>query len=420
MQSNQLSVMEFENTDLSKIVQWSECPAGEPLFQSVVVFENYPVDPVESDAARDPANLVITGIEYKEQSDLPLALIALPGNGLNLILIYDAGMFKGRQVERMLAQVRRLLCAMSGQADAPLGELPFLTDAERQTLLVRFNDTDRDIDAGRFVDDLILEQADVRPDATALVCGRQSLTYADLANRSRILASHLTAHGIGPGKVVGIGLPRGVDALVWMLAVLRSGAAYLMLDPEYPAQRLCEMLSRSGASMIVTDRAHGSRFESATCARVVADDDRFVASLDATVNPPIVERKDSDTVYILFTSGSTGVPKGVIISHRNLVHSTLARDHFYSEPPEAFLLLSSFSFDSSVAGIFWTLANGGKLVISGHRQEQRADSLVGTIDAERVTHTLCLPSLYHSMLDYVSASGERQLLARHAGGDQCR
>ena len=411
MQNNQRSVMAFENSDLSLIKQWSECPAGEPLFQSVVVYENYPVDPAEGDDTHDSANLCIAGIEYKEQSDLPLALIALPGKQLRLILIYDTSVFESRQVERMLAQLQCLLAGIPERPESPIRMLPFLPPEEEDLLLADFNDAEAAVDDSRFVDELILLKADERPETTALVCGDKRVTYGALADRSHLLASHLASKRIGAGDIVGIGLPRDVDALVWMLAVMRTGAAYLMLDTEYPAARLVEMLRQSDASLIVSDRAHASLFEAATCPLVIADDGGFQTPPADPVDLSPADRKGADTAYNLFTSGSTGVPKGVIISHRNLAHSTFARDCFYSEPPGTFLLLSSFSFDSSVAGIFWTLTNGGTLVISGLRQEQRVDNLVSTIADEGVTHTLCLPGLYHSILDFVASTRTREKLA---------
>ena len=411
LQKNQRALMEYENTALSKIIHWSGCPAGEPLFQSVVVYENYPVDSANSKENEEPATLRLSDIEYKEQSDLPLALIVLPESELRLILIYDASVFESRQIDRILAQMEFILSGMPKHPVAPLSTLSILPPEEKNTLFRHWNNTDLDINSDRFIDQLILERAAAQPNALAIVCGENRLNYEELAQGSQVFLSNLLSRRIGPGNIVGICLSRDVEALVWMLAVLRSGAAYLMLDPEYPSARLQEMLARSSASLIITDRIHEPKFTSAACPVLLTNKAQPCKESTDPDHPYSGPRSSSDTAYVLFTSGSTGIPKGVMISHQNLTHSTTARSHVYSDPPVAFLLLSSFSFDSSVAGIFWTLVNGGKLVISRPRQEQNVDNLLATISAEKITHTLCLPSLYRSIIDHVAATQNAQPLS---------
>lgn len=408
-QRNQLSVMEYENTALTDIMHWSECPAGESLLGSVVVYENYPSDSVDTGEPDSATSLVLSEIEYKEQSDLPLALIALPENDLRLILIYDTGVFTAQQIARMLRQLKCFLTSLSSGANVALKKLAFLPAGESDTLLYKWNRTEAEINADRFIDQLILGQARSRPDATALVCGEQRLSYGQLDRQSQINMSYLLSRKVKPGSIVGICLPRSTECLVWMLAVLRSGATYLMLDPQYPSARLQEMLTRSGASMVVTNRDTSDRAQPKGCTALVTEE---LCGIEAGPNlPPAPNRLSSDNAYILFTSGSTGVPKGVMISHRNLVHSTLAREQFYNSSPSSFLLLSSLSFDSSVAGIFWTLINGGKLVISQPRQEQDIESLLQTVSTEQISHSLCLPSLYQSILDHASSSQQKSALS---------
>ncbi|MGI9317370.1 MAG: amino acid adenylation domain-containing protein, partial [bacterium] len=408
MQKNLLSVMEFENTALADISRWSECPKGEPLIQSVVVFENYPSGLDDGFDAEDPSALSLNDIEYKEQSDFPLALIALPERGLKLILIYDQSVFERKQINRILEQLKRVLSGFSENPDSPLRSVPFISTEESNALLYKWNDTIKEIETDYFIDQLILEQAKSQPNATALVCGEDSLSYGEMDRHSCLLMDHLLSRDIGPGDIVGICLPRGVNTVVWMLAVLRSGAAYLMLDPEYPPERLVEMLSSSGAALIITDKKISARLPSKDLQFLL---DTEIDITGKTPNQGAVTGRDStDLAYILYTSGSTGKPKGVTISHQNLVHSTAARLGFYSAPPTSFLLLSSFSFDSSVAGIFWTLTSGGKLVITRPRQEQDVDSLLGSIFREQITHTLCLPSLYQSILEHAGATLQQHAL----------
>ena len=218
--------------------------------------------------------------------------------------------------------------------------------------------------------DRIFAQA---PDAIAVVCGGESLTYGELDRRSANLSRR-----IAPNERIALPATRSADTLVGLLAILRAGAAYVPLDPEYPADLLDFMSSDSGAK-----------------------------TLPAETAPPIFPEAAITTgqlAYIIYTSGSTGRPKGVLVTHANLAHSTNARLAFYKNPPARFLLLSSFAFDSSVAGIFWTLATGGTLVIPAAGEERDPSAIAAFIAKERITHTLCLPAL-HTLLLQTSEIG---------------
>lgn len=408
MQRNQIEAMAFEHTALRDIARWSEIPAGSPIFQSVVVYENYPSKLKDVENLQDPATLSFTNIEYKEQSDLPLALIAIPENGLSLILIYDQNVFDEVKIRRMLEQLRLVLSHLPSNVNTRLDQLPFLSETEIETVVHKWNDTQQDHQYDQFIDDLILDQARRQPSAPALVCGPQRTSYGELARQSQVFSEKFKSLHVASGDIVAICLPRGIDALIWMLAVLRSGAAYLMLDPEYPTSRLHEMLRRSRASTVVTDSRNGNRLNLSEL--LVLLEDGALANERPLAPRENTSRSFGDNAYVLFTSGSTGTPKGIAISHRNLVHSTAARSFFYGKAPVSFLLLSSFSFDSSVAGIYWTLTTGGKLVISEPRQEQNVSNLLRTISDEHVTHTLCLPGLYRAVLEHAKSSGTEKRL----------
>jgi amino acid adenylation domain-containing protein len=202
--------------------------------------------------------------------------------------------------------------------------------------------------------------------------------------------------------------------VVGILGILRAGGAYVPLDPNYPAERLRFMRTDAGAGVVLTTRELAARHDVGDVRVEYLDD----AETDEPLSEPAANDEDS-LAYIIYTSGSTGTPKGVEVTHANLAHSTIARDVVYGKPPQRFLLLSSFSFDSSVAGIFWTLSGGGALVLPDEGSEADVTALADLIERHQVTHTLGLPSLYQVLLEH-GAARLGSLRTVIVAGEACR
>ena len=241
----------------------------------------------------------------------------------------------------------------------------------------------------------IVSRAERAPGDVAVECGGEELSYGDLERRSRALAARLRGLGAGRESRVGLCAPRSVDLVVGVLGILRSGAAYVPLDPEYPEDRLSWMVEDSDCELLVSTREVADRLPSSAAERVwleeVADDDPEEWSEEE----PFAEQ----LAYVIYTSGSTGRPKGVGVSHGNLRHSTWARRHRYGDSVGGFAVVSSLSFDSSVAGLFWTLTNGGRLWLPSEGSQRDVLSLASRIGRGGITHLLCLPSLYGVLLE---------------------
>lgn len=243
----------------------------------------------------------------------------------------------------------------------------------------------------------LFEQAASRDAGRAAVIGEGGcLTYGELDARANHLAQRLGAVGVKPGAVVGIYIGRSVHAIAAMLAVLKTGSAYVPIDPDYPAERVEYVLRDADISVVITLSAD---------AAVLSEQGRQVVVADAMFEgsaafPPVNVPLDA-LAYLIYTSGSTGQPKGVMVSHANAVASTLARTEFYAAPVQSYLLLSSFSFDSSVAGIFWTLAQGGTLHLPLPGEHNDPERLARKIEEQRISHVLTLPSFYQQILQYL-------------------
>ena len=258
--------------------------------------------------------------------------------------------------------------------------------------------------------DLIDAQVARTPRAIAVVSGPDRLTYAELDERADRLARRLRGLGAGPGRLVGVCLERSAGLVVAVLGVLKSGAAYLPLATDQPLDRLVAVVEATGLTAVL---AHGP------LAGV------HVPTLAPDATSPVTEHEEparpapGDAAYVIHTSGSTGTPKGVVVEHRSLLASTLARQAWYQRPPGGFLLLSPLSFDSSVAGLFWTLTTGGRLVVSAEGAWQRLDELAGDLGELGVTHLLCVPSLYRALLDAAPAGALRTLDTVIVAGEAC-
>ncbi|MEO1625724.1 MAG: amino acid adenylation domain-containing protein, partial [Bacteroidota bacterium] len=335
---------------------------------------------------------------------------------LELSLEYALDLFTAQRAHRLLEQLEVILQSVVEQIDLPLYQIPILPEAEKQQLLEEWNDTKESLPAYQAIHQLIEEQARLHPERVAVAHQEDSITYADLDRQASAVAAALREAGAGPKKPIGLYAHRSVEALVGLLGILKAGAPYLPLDPNYPLERIEYMLEDSGSQLLLCQQALQ---EQLSIGSVQAFSIEELASQEVSDNTTWPLPDATDWAYIIYTSGSTGRPKGVPIQHQNLLHSTLARHSFYPSNPTAFLLLSSFSFDSSVVGLFWTLCSGGTLVLPEQRIEQDVDKLGQIIARHRISHTLMLPSLYSMILNHAPVEKLQTLRNVMVAGEAC-
>ncbi|SMF97571.1 amino acid adenylation domain-containing protein/thioester reductase domain-containing protein [Methylomagnum ishizawai] len=378
-----------------------------PFFQVVLVLHNLP--------ARSFAipELTVRRMEVDfgtAKSDLTLHVTE--DDGLELALEYSTDLFEPDRIARMAGHFQSLLVGIAGHPDARLGELPLLT-AEERRCFDAWNATDRELHAPAGLHALLERQAAARPERIAVVCGERSLGYGALERQAAALAGHLRGRGVGPESRVGLCLERSVEAIVGIFAILKAGGAYVPFDPATPAERIAELLADSGAAWVLTLERWAGRFPAGVEAISL---DREFPPAPVAASAPV---HPGQAAYLIYTSGSTGRPKGVVVDHRNALASTLARRDFYPEPPGVFLMVSPFAFDSSVAGIFWTLAEGGRLCLPSEAVHRDPLAWVDLIQREGATHLLCLPSLYGLLLDCAAPGQLDSLRAVIVAGETC-
>lgn len=401
---------------LAAIQRWSGLPPGVPLFESLLVFENFPASLmrpfVQSSHAEatGSAPLAIVDASIDVPNDVPLVLLALPGECLTLTLLRDPAIVSDREAERLIGALPGLLDELAGERDSLTEDLLVVGEAELATILDAWAASPLPVPAPGDVLELFEARARESSDSIALRTHGAVLSYGALDAFANRLANRLRSSGVQRGGLVGVFAERSAELIAAMLAVLKIGAAYVPLDPELPAARLEQMTSSLDAMLTVPSLAGRVRSRN-----VVLLDDAAAESPDS----PNIEVDPCSAAYVIYTSGSTGEPKGVVVERQHLAASTAARSAYYDEAPRNFLLLSSPAVDSSVAGIYWTLCAGGTLVLPRTRAEQDMSALARLIEETGVTHTLLVPSLHHALLENALPHSLSSLRCVVVAGEAC-
>lgn len=349
------------------------------------------------------------------QFDIAL-LMAETKQGLAASFQYRSDLLARTTVLRFIAHFQCLLHGILANPMSPLSELPLLTAPERKQLAA-WNETGVDYPRANTIHGVFEVVARQQPQAVALVYRERSISYAELNAQANRLARLLLEQGAGPEKRVALCISRCPELVVGILAILKAGAVYVPVDPAYPKDRQVYLLQDAGCEWLLTGSALLSSLDLADVRTICVDDvDAYAAY--AGDNPEI-PLHDSHAAYVIYTSGSTGQSKGVVVSHGNLMHSTGSRNAYYREPVGCYLLLSSFAFDSSVAGIFWTLSQGGCLCLPEDSQVKDPAALGALIKRRRVTHLLALPSLYGLLLEHVPTVELKTLKTVIVAGEAC-
>jgi amino acid adenylation domain-containing protein len=355
LRSQWITLRDYEHTPLVKIQQWSEVPRGMPLFESLLVFENYELSAA---LVRQGGKWKHREFELLEQPNYPLTLAVYAESELLLKIDYDCRRFDDDAIARMLGHIETLLEGITAKPHQCLGELPLLTELERHQLLVQWNDTQVDYPKDVCIHQLFEAQVERIPDAVAVVFDNQRLTYRELNAQANQLARYLQALGVKPEVLVGICMERSLEMVVGLLGILKAGGAYVPLDPAYPKDRLAYILSDSQVPVLLTQEKLVNQLpENRT--RVVCFDTDWGAIVQESAENPVSGVKGSNLAYVIYTSGSTGQPKGVTIEHCSVLN--LARglaQAIYTADEESQLRVSlngPVAFDTSVKQVIQLL-----------------------------------------------------------------
>ncbi|WP_341530413.1 amino acid adenylation domain-containing protein [Nostoc sp. UHCC 0302] len=371
-----------------------------PLFQVMFVLQNAPMSEIELSGL----NLsLLENDSATAKFDLTL-FMEDTASGLVGTFEYSTDLFETDTIQRMAEHLQTLLSGIIADSQQQLWELPLLTETEK-TQLAKWNDTQTEYPQTQGIHQLFAAQVERTPDAVAVVCGEEKLTYRELNQRANQLAHYLQKLGVGTEVLVGICVERSLDMIIGLLGILKAGGAYVPLDPAYPQQRLAFMLADAGVSFVICHSSFVNKFDKMT---VVCVDTDWNKITQASQENPVSETKSDNLAYVIYTSGSTGKPKGVLGLHRGAVNRFhwMWQTYPFTEG-EVCCQKTSLNFVDSVWEIFGPLLQGVKTVIVGDRIVKDPHQFVEVLAKHHVTRLVLVPSLLRVLLDISGDLQER-------------
>jgi len=400
MRAQHLGLRDYEYTPLNKIQEWSELPRGTALFDTIIVFESSQTNEKFKSIGGKWKH---RDVQLLEHTNYPLVLGVYAGSGIILNLEYDRRIFDRSMMERMLGHLRTLLESMANDDNQRVKDVEMLTADERRQLLAAWNDTRSEYSRDRCIHQLFESQAEQTPEAIALISANDSLSYEELNRRSNQLAHYLLELGIKAEERVGICVERSIEMIVGIMAVLKAGAAYVPLDPDYPSERLKFISDDARLSLVLTQQRLSPQVAN-LCNRIVCIDTDWDMVSGMNADNPVVQTSSGAPTYVIYTSGSTGTPKGVLVSHASLVnHSSAFRKIYALGAADRVLQFASINFDVAAEEIFPTLSCGAAVVIPPEKARGSLAGFAKFLNDKKVT-VVNLPVPYWR--EWVIALGE--------------
>ncbi len=392
LQAQLVESNQYSYSSLAEIQTWSEIPRGASLFDSIVVFENYPVD---ATAVLGNDSFCLENIQVSQQTNYPLTLIALPGDQLQVRISYDTNRFDDGTITRLLGHFQTLLEGIVANPEAQVSQLPLLTEFEKSQLLIDGHNPQVDYPVTKCLHQLFEEQVKRTPDAVAVVCSGEQLTYNELDHQANQLAHYLQSLGVKPDQLVGICLERSLEMIVGLLGILKAGGAYVPLDPEYPIERLSFMLEDSQLSVLLTQQKLGETLPQHQASIICLDTDWEKIAENSQSNPENTVTPDN-LAYVIYT------------------------DTWYNfNSQDVWTLFHSYAFDFSVWEMWGALLYGGRLVVVPYLVTRSPEAFYQLLCQEKVTILNQTPTAFRQLIQVEeSLKGSFPPLSRGVRGDR--
>ncbi|MEU0764851.1 amino acid adenylation domain-containing protein [Streptomyces microflavus] len=370
--------------------------ARHPLFQTMLAWQSIADGPAAfgPDATARLAAVPSGTAKF----DLTLNAGELADGGIAGFLEFRTDLFDRTTAQALADRLARLLTAAAAEPETPVGLLPVLGEDEVHRALVEANGASADRPVPLTLAEVYEVAARRHPDRVAVSCAGDSLTYAELSSRAQSLARLLAARNIGPGSIVALALPRSLDLVAGLLAVSLSGAAYLPMDPDYPADRLAYMLEDARPAALITDAATADRLPAHELPLITVDEAAGFPDGPLSQSDRTRPLSPQDPAYVIYTSGSTGRPKGVVVTQHNVTRLMTATEHWFAfGPDDVWTLFHSYAFDFSVWELWGALLYGGKVVVVPHLTSRDPQAFLRLLAEERVTVLNQTPSAFYQL-----------------------
>lgn len=411
LQKQQLDLRNFETSGLNHIHKWIDYKKERELFDSLFVFENYPVDQALAEGAND---LSIDAVETQWHTNYPLTLVINPGDSLEIKISYDKQRFSKIFINDMLENFVQASEVLVNNLSSSIKDLSLLSNKQRKKILGDWNNTKSDYENHATVAELFEQQVARTPKNIALRCNQQTYTYEQINIHANQLAEKISkrlAVDKNEQALVAICAERSVEMIIAILAIVKTDAAYVPLDANYPVDRLQYMLNDTGAQHLLLQEKFKTHFSTLNIGKTYLEDDVSRFNTEDRQH----RAKSKDLAYVMYTSGSTGLPKGIEICHQSIARLVRNSNYIDLNETQIFLQYAPISFDAATLEIWGPLLNGGSLVLAppGHLEMEQLAEL---IDQENIDTMWLTAALFHYLAEYhlEAFANIKQLLA---GGD---
>jgi len=400
LQARQAEARQHEFSPLAQIKRWSEIAPGRPLFESILIFENWFGD-FASRGEGDHTLEVREVAGFQEGMGYPLAVVIEPRAELSMAMNYDRARFEAAAIQRMLGHFKTALLAIAANSDRRLQEVPVITAAEQRQLLDEWNDTAEIFPKEKCFHQLFEAQVERTPEAVALVFENEQLTYRELNHRANQLAQHLKKLGVGPEVMAGICVERSIEMVIGLLGILKAGGAYVPLDPAYPVDRIAGVLADAQVAVLLTTRATAENFNfSAGNFKIFFLDYHSGLGSGACELNPSLQVAPENLAYTIYTSGSTGKPKGVAVSHGALMNLLFSmRETPGLTAQDTVLAVTTLSFDIAGLELYLPLIAGARIVLASRETAADGKRLLTALADSGATVMQATPATWHMLIE---------------------